>query len=229
VGPLLDEAIRARDRDDLLVAHQLLDVALELWRGEPFRDLEDLDWARADIGRLHLERLEMLEERWEAALALGRHTQITGELGGLHRRTREPRQRGPSTCVGVVPQRAHLDALRAISEHRRRLADASGLDPSKAMIELEQALFAGDSALDVEKVGRPLRVYRLLEEAGAVAFSVVWRGTQPSVNREVAIKRIRSELATQPQFIRRFEAEAHLVAPLEPPTHRSSDRRLARP
>ncbi len=211
------EATRARDRDDPLVAHQLLDVALELWRGEPFRDLEDLEVARADIERLHLERLEMLEERWEAALALGRHTQITGELAAFTvehgDRDRAVRQH----ALALYRSGRTADALRAISEHRRRLADASGLDPSKAMVELEQALFAGDPALDVEAVGRPLRGYRLLEEAGAGAFSVVWRGMQPSVNREVAIKQIRSELATQPQFIRRFKAEAHLVARLEHP------------
>ena len=45
----------------------------------------------------------------------------------------------------------------------------------------------------------------------------MWRGVQPSVGREVAIKQIRRELATQPAFIRRFEAEAHLVARIEHP------------
>ncbi len=61
----------------------LLDEALGLWRGDPFRELEDLDWTRADIEQLCLDRLEMQEEWWEAALALGRHTQITGELAAF--------------------------------------------------------------------------------------------------------------------------------------------------
>ena len=45
---------------------------------------------------------------------------------------------------------------------------------------------------------------------------MVW-GTQPSVGRDVAVKVIRAELANRPEFVRRFEAEAHLVARLEHP------------
>ena len=45
----------------------------------------------------------------------------------------------------------------------------------------------------------------------------MWRAVQPSVDREVAVKQIRAELASQPEFIRRFEAEAHLVARIEHP------------
>ena len=45
----------------------------------------------------------------------------------------------------------------------------------------------------------------------------MFKGAQPSVGREVAVKVIRAELANRPEFIRRFEAEAHLVARLEHP------------
>ena len=58
------EARRARDLDDPLVALGFLDEALALWRGQPFSELEDLDWARAETEQLELDRLEMLEERW---------------------------------------------------------------------------------------------------------------------------------------------------------------------
>ena len=109
------------------------------------------------------------------------------------------------------------EALRVIDEHRRTLAEESGLEPSAEIVELEQALLRGDTSLAVEKTGRPLRGYRLIEEIGSGAFSVVWRGVQPSVNRDVAIKQIRSELASQPEFIRRFEAEAQLIARIEHP------------
>ena len=46
---------------------------------------------------------------------------------------------------------------------------------------------------------------------------MVYRAYQPIVGREVAIKVIRPELANDPAFIRRFEAEAQLVAGLEHP------------
>ncbi|MEZ5231725.1 MAG: protein kinase [Acidimicrobiales bacterium] len=41
--------------------------------------------------------------------------------------------------------------------------------------------------------------------------------SQPTLDREVAVKVIRAELADHPEFVRRFEAEAQLVASLEHP------------
>lgn len=211
------QATSARGRGDPLEALRLLDAALAMWRGEPFQELEDLDFSRGTIVQLRLDRLEMLEERWECSLALGRHTQITGELAvfaGEHRlRDRATRQ----YALALHRSGRTVEALRVIAEHRELLADVSGLDPSAAMLELEQAMLANDVSLAVEVAGRPLRGYRLLEEIGSGSFSIVWRGVQPSVGREVAIKQIRAELASQPDFIRRFEAEAHLVARIEHP------------
>lgn len=217
VTDLRNRALLAREHDDPQTALRLLDDALNLSQGTPFRELEDLDWMRAEVEHIELDRLEMQEERWEAALALGRHTQITGELAAFTadhgHRDRAVRQ----YALALHRSGRTAEALRVIADHRGLLVDGAGLDPSPAVAELERALLSGDSSLDVETVGRPLRGYRLLEKAGTGAFSVVWRGMQPSVDREVAIKQIRSELATRPEFIRRFEAEAHLVARIEHP------------
>ena len=214
---LRSAATRARETEDPQTALTLLDEALGLWRGEPFRELEDLDWAQADIEQLRLDRLEMQEERWEAALALGRHTQITGELAAFTAEHQLRDRAARQYALALHRSGRTTEALRVIAAHRETLAQESGLDPSPDIVELEAALLAGDASLDVETEGRPLRGYRLLEQAGAGAFSIVWRGFQPSVDREVAIKQIRSELASQPEFIRRFEAEAHLVARIEHP------------
>jgi hypothetical protein len=65
-----------------------------------------------------------------------------------------------------------------------------------------------------ESRARRLGGYRLTEVIGEGAFSLVYRGTQPAVERDVAVKQIRAELANRPQFIRRFEAEAQMVARL---------------
>jgi hypothetical protein len=64
---------------------------------------------------------------------------------------------------------------------------------------------------------RGLPGYELREVVGRGAFGVVHRGYQPSVGREVAVKVIRPDLANEPEFIRRFEVEAQLVARLEHP------------
>ncbi len=210
-------ALAARQSEDPQAALGLLDEALELWRGEPFRELEDLDWARALTEQLRLDRLEMLEERWEASLALGRHTQITGELAAFSAEHPQRDRAVQQNALALHRSGRTAEGLRAIARYKDLLAEQSGLDPSPAIRELEEALLSGDPALDVNAIGRPLKGYRLLEEAGIGAFSVVWRAIQPSVDREVAVKQIRAELATQPDFIRRFEAEARLVARLEHP------------
>ncbi|MDH3247398.1 MAG: protein kinase [Acidimicrobiia bacterium] len=214
---LRSRARAARDHDDPETAQRLLDEALGLWRGDPFRELEDLDWVRAEVERLNLDRLEALEERWEAALALGRHTQITGELAAFTSEHGLRERAARQYALALHRSGRTAEALRVIEDHRRVIADVSGLEPSQAIIDLEDALLTGDPSLDIADEGRPLRGYRLIEQIGTGAFSVVWRGIQPSVNREVAIKQIRSELASQPEFIRRFEAEAHLVAQIEHP------------
>lgn len=62
-----------------------------------------------------------------------------------------------------------------------------------------------------------VRSYELHEKIGEGGFGVVYRAWQPVVQREVAIKVIKPEYANQSDFIRRFEAEAQMVAQLEHP------------
>ncbi len=59
--------------------------------------------------------------------------------------------------------------------------------------------------------------YDLLEQIGAGGFGLVYRAYQASVGREVAVKVILPRWANEPDFIRRFEVEAQLVARLEHP------------
>jgi serine/threonine protein kinase len=62
-----------------------------------------------------------------------------------------------------------------------------------------------------------VRGYELQERVGGGGFGEVYRAYQPSVGRQVAIKIILPQYATHPEFIRRFEAEARLIARLEHP------------
>jgi len=65
--------------------------------------------------------------------------------------------------------------------------------------------------------GRAIRGYALGERIGAGGMGAVYRAVQPLVEREVAVKIILPQYANHPEFIRRFEAEAQLVARLEHP------------
>src|SRR5260221_10877216 len=66
-------------------------------------------------------------------------------------------------------------------------------------------------------ISRVIRGYELHDCIGAGGFGAVYRASQQVVGREVAIKVIRPEYANQPEFVRRFEVEAQLVARLEHP------------
>jgi WD40 repeat protein/serine/threonine protein kinase len=62
---------------------------------------------------------------------------------------------------------------------------------------------------------KAIKGYELHERIGSGGFGVVHRATQTTVGREVAIKIILPHFANQPDFIRRFETEAQLIARLE--------------
>ena len=62
---------------------------------------------------------------------------------------------------------------------------------------------------------KPIKGYDLLERVGAGSFGVVYRAYQATIGREVALKVILPGFVNNPDFIRRFEAEAQLIARLE--------------
>jgi WD40 repeat protein len=65
--------------------------------------------------------------------------------------------------------------------------------------------------------GTVIKSYSLRGKVAEGGFGTVYRAEQLSVGRDVAIKVIRREYTNLPEFIRRFEAEAQIVARLEHP------------
>lgn len=63
--------------------------------------------------------------------------------------------------------------------------------------------------------GQVIKGYELRDRIGAGGFGAVYKAFQSTVGREVAIKIILPHFSNHPDFIRRFEVEAHLVARLE--------------
>ena len=65
--------------------------------------------------------------------------------------------------------------------------------------------------------GRTIKGYELRDRIGAGGFGAVYKAHQSTVGREVAVKIILPGFANHPDFIRRFETEAQLIARLEHP------------
>ncbi|MCA9906255.1 MAG: serine/threonine protein kinase, partial [Anaerolineae bacterium] len=74
-----------------------------------------------------------------------------------------------------------------------------------------------DSTTANDLVGQEIRGYRFENLIAQGGFGQVYRAFQPVVERYVAIKVILPQYASQPNFVRRFELEAQLVAQLEHP------------
>lgn len=68
-----------------------------------------------------------------------------------------------------------------------------------------------------DPIGKVIKSYEVEDLIGTGGFGAVYRAKQAVVEREVAIKIIWPAFANHPNFIRRFEAEAQLVAGLEHP------------
>ena len=200
---------------------------LALWRGHAFEEFVYEGWAQADISRLEELRLEATEMRVEADLRLGLSGEVVSELKGLVRQ--HPLREGfvASLMLALYRCGRTAEALRAFAAFRERLVAEIGVDPSRSIQELEQQILTDDDALLPDRhtaaaaggprTGLTVRGYELRDVLGRGAFGAVYRAYQPSVGREVAIKVIAPELADDPKFIRRFEAEAQIVAGLEHP------------
>ncbi len=216
---LLAAAAKARARSDDRMAVAAIEEALLYWSGSAFAEFNDEDWVAAEAQRLDELQVTAREQRAELLLGLDDVSgSLVAELTGLA--GSYPLREAPTRLLMLALYQAgrQADALAAFSRLRHQLATDLGLEPSSELCRLEERILLDDpSLLPQPGQQRSLRAYEIVERLGEGSFSIVYRGAQPSVGREVAIKQIRAELANRPEFIRRFETEAHLVARLEHP------------
>lgn len=221
-GPDLDARLfevqlaRAR-RAPAVEALDLIEMALACWRGPAFGDLADEAWCRPAATRLEELRLVAIEERNRALLELGRPVDAIADLRrltGLH-----PLREGFRSQLMLALHRAgrQAEALRAFQQYRAYLADETGLEPSAELTDLDRQIASADPALRVTTSGRDVRGYVLTEVLGQGTFGTVYRAMQPAVDRDVAVKVVRADLADDPEYVRRFDSEARMVARLEHP------------
>lgn len=133
-------------------------------------------------------------------------------------------------CAPVTLRKTEYDDLRPSVQIAERLAAALNIPTDErrefvrlARLEREVPLRPSPPAPRREEIGwddlsgRAVRGYALHERLGSGGMGVVYRAEQAAVQRDVAIKIILPHYADQPDFIRRFEAEAQLIGRLEHP------------
>jgi WD40 repeat protein len=112
------------------------------------------------------------------------------------------------------------ESLATYQTYRARLADELGLEPGRALAELEHRILTNDPILTAggrrDVAGYEL-TERLDDDAGAGRFGSLWRGRQLSLDRDVAVRKIESPIADDPEFVRWFAAELQRIARLDHP------------
>jgi YVTN family beta-propeller protein len=126
---------------------RLLREALGCWRGRPFEDLGDPPFARAEAAHLEELRLQAFEDRIEADLRLGRAGELVPELQTfVGREPYRERLRG-QLMLALYRSGRQADALASYRDARRLFVDELGIEPSRELQELEQAILRQDPSL----------------------------------------------------------------------------------
>jgi DNA-binding SARP family transcriptional activator len=122
-------------------------TALAEWRGPALAGLGPDDVVAPIALALEEERLSVVEERFDAMLALGQHAEAVAELSVVV--AEQPlRERLWSTlAVALYRSQRQADALRAIDQARRTLIDELGLDPGPELRDLERRILEHDPSL----------------------------------------------------------------------------------
>ncbi len=142
-------------------AAALLYRALELWRG-PVLDDVAVDGLAAAVTRLEERRLEVIEQRIDVDLQLGRDIGLVGELRGRVAEHPLRERLWAQLMLALHRTGRQADALAAYAELRTVLVEQLGVEPGPAVQALHRAILTGE-----EPPGVP--VSPLEPEAGEAA------------------------------------------------------------
>ncbi len=144
-----------------------LDVALALWRGHPFLELDHPSVA-PEVAQLVELRTSLAQARGQALLDGGRADEAVAALDALVRAEplREP-------AVGLLARALlaagrHADALACLARLRRELRDELGVDPSPELRALERQVLHQEIGPSSRGMRPPLPVSSLRGRDGEV-------------------------------------------------------------
>ena len=199
-----------------------LEQAVALFRGEflegfTLRDSAAFeDWVllqREHLARLRLAALHRLTAYHEAQGTYGMALRYAWRQVEIEPWQEDAHQQ---LMVLLATTGQRTAALAQYESLRQVLQQELGVEPSPETDALHQRILSGEiePAPEAQR-DRIVRGYDLMECIGQGNAGAVYRAYQPILGREVAVKVILPRFANRPEFIRRFEVEAQLVARLE--------------
>lgn len=123
-----------------------LQAALALWHGPALDGMNSPILANAAV-RLDEMRLDVLEQRVEQDIHLGRLEPLAAELGGLVRSHPLRERFRAQQMVTLYRLGRQADALQAYDDGRRMLSGELGVDPSPDLQRLHQAILRAEDHL----------------------------------------------------------------------------------
>src|SRR6478609_1671398 len=146
---------RAALRDgDPSAAEDAADAALTLWRGPALQGLTGTTWLDEEARRLETLRVDALEERFEAALGLGKHRELTPALRSALADNPFRERLWGQLMLALYRSGRQADALETFQEARRVLAGELGIEPGHELRRLQDAILAHDPAIAAVPVVR---------------------------------------------------------------------------
>jgi len=122
--------------------------ALALWRGPPLADLGFKAFAQQEIGRLEELRLAALEDRVDAELEAGRHSDLIGELEAFADEHPLRERLRSQLMLALYRSGRQAEALQIYHDTRRVLVDELGIEPSPSLQQLHGAILRQDPRLE---------------------------------------------------------------------------------
>ncbi|MFM9370896.1 BTAD domain-containing putative transcriptional regulator [Streptomyces sp. Da 82-17] len=137
----------------------VLGEALDLWRGPAYADFAEAPWARTERGRLAQLRLQAVELRAEARLALGAPGQAVAELDA-HVGEHPWREEGwRLLALALYRSGRQGDALAVLRRARALLQEQLGVDPGPRLRRLEEDVLRQAEHLDPDAAGSAAQVW----------------------------------------------------------------------
>ena len=145
---LVAEGRAALGAGDAAAASASLRRALTLFRGPPLAGLALLDFLQPEVRRLEELRLSALMDRIDADLIFGSGAELVPELEGLVQANPfQERLRG-QLMLALYRSGRQTEALEVYRRTRELLSDELGLEPSRALQQLELSILRHDESLD---------------------------------------------------------------------------------
>ena len=177
-----EELLRRADGALAPVAIGLIDDALALWRGQAFGEHGDLVALRAETSRLEELLLVASERRLRRLIEVRRLDEAISSLEAFV--LEHPLREGALASLMEALARAgrKTEALRRLSAYRSMLAEASGLEPSAGLLDLELAILTDGLDRPADLADRP----RAAPSTSAALFKVRLRSFERAPGERVA-------------------------------------------